>query len=191
MADQSTDVRLSAPGHPAAGLRRRLAGRMVWRRDFAGRPDQAREARALVRALLADTGLADDAELVTAELVSNALLHTRSGAPGGHFAVEVIRRPNGVRVGVYDLGGPAGGTGRVPDAEPAGPRSAGYLDTAAAGEPWPREGGRGLAVVAALARRVGWDGDPAGGHLVWAVLPIRQADPIPGTPDHQRPDTPA
>src|SRR5690606_25630567 len=84
---------------------RRGVGPMVWRRVFPGRGDQAALARKMVRVLLEDTPRADDAEWIAAELVSNALLHTRSGAPGGHFLVEVARGLHAARVMVYDLGG--------------------------------------------------------------------------------------
>lgn len=139
-----------------AGLHDRMAARMVWRQAFPGAPEQASRARALVRCLLADTAMVDDAEFVAAELVNNALLHTRSGRPGGFFVVEVVRWPVGVRVGVHDLGGAP--TPDVTGTQPVRPR----LDHA--------EDGRGLMAVRRLARRVGRDGHPATGHMVWADL---------------------
>lgn len=58
-------------------------GKMVWRRAFTGVAEEAPKARAFVRCLLAGTRWVDDAEFAVAELVSNSLLHSRSGAPGG------------------------------------------------------------------------------------------------------------
>jgi anti-sigma regulatory factor (Ser/Thr protein kinase) len=92
---------------------------------------------------------------IAAELISNALLHTRSGGPGGCFLVEVGRRPCAARVVVYDLGG--GGLPRFDM-----PRQ---RDEA-------REHGYGLCGVAALAVEVGLSGDPITGHAVWARLAL-------------------
>ncbi|MEV7965330.1 ATP-binding protein [Sphaerisporangium sp. NPDC088356] len=170
----------ASSSHPARRLHEHLTGRMVWRRVFPGLVEQAPRARALVRCLLADTCWADDAVFVTAELINNALLHTRSGRPGGYFVVELIRQPSSVRIGVYDLGG--GGSPDVAGAvEKAGPGGHPALGTA----PDPNteitwdlpEDGRGLMTVRRLAWRVGCDGDPAAGHLVWAVL--TDAEPLP------------
>ena len=49
-----------------------------------------------------------------AELATNAVLHSASGGPGGSFVVSVLARPDGVLVGVDDLGSaiePAGSQG--------------------------------------------------------------------------------
>ncbi|GAA0340750.1 hypothetical protein GCM10010151_32970 [Actinoallomurus spadix] len=86
---------------------------------------------------------------MVAELVANALCHTRSGLPGGAFIVEVRRWRTGVAVSVSDQGAlrePAAG-----DAEELA------------------EGGRGLRTVEALASRWGWAGD-ASGRTVIAVF---------------------
>ncbi|MFC4590521.1 ATP-binding protein [Sphaerisporangium corydalis] len=135
-------------------------GRMVWRRAFAGLAEEAPSARAFVRCLLAGTRWMDDAELAVAELVNNALFHSRSGDPGGYFVVEVTRCPRSVRVGVYDLGG--GGAPGLDD--PQMRASEGRPDEAL------REYGRGLEIVRLLATRVGYRGSPDGGHLVWALF---------------------
>ncbi|MFC4591775.1 ATP-binding protein [Sphaerisporangium corydalis] len=159
-----------------------LAGGMVWRRAFPGRVEQASRARFLVRCLLEDTRWNDDAEFVTAELVNNALLHTRSGGSGGYFVVELIRGPESVRVGVYDLGG--GGTpnvtGSIEEIEPGSADVTGASDLSSSsggsqdvqvGADWELpEDGRGLVTVRRLVSRVGCEGDPATGHLVWALF---------------------
>jgi serine/threonine-protein kinase RsbW len=113
----------------------------------------------VVRFLLEDSARADDAEWVAAELISNVLLHSRSGKPGGYFLVEVLRGLHSARVTVYDLGG--GGIpvfNAVPHARRAG------------------EGGHGLQAVAKLAAKTGVRGDPIIGHAVWAQLTLNPHD---------------
>ena len=126
---------------------------MTWRRVFAGRADQVAPARKFAAYMLADTGRADDAELIACELISNALLHSRSGEPGGWFGVEVTRHGD-VQIAVYDLGGK--GTPLLPDT--AGNDSS--------------EHGRGLHVICDLAAEIGVRGSPEDGHLVWARLDL-------------------
>ncbi|MEV7967228.1 ATP-binding protein [Sphaerisporangium sp. NPDC088356] len=137
------------------------SGKMVWRRAFTGLAEEAPKARDFVRCLLAGTRWADDAEFAAAELVNNSLLHSRSGRPGGYFVVEITRRPRRVRVGVYDLGG-----GGVPDLKhlPREEPMDGLSDEVL------REHGRGLDAVMRLASVVGCRGNPATGHLVWALF---------------------
>ncbi|MFC6087340.1 ATP-binding protein [Sphaerisporangium aureirubrum] len=140
---------------PVAGIAEALvpASGMVWRRVFTGVREEAPRARAFARCLLAGTRWVDDAEFVVAEFVSNALLHTRSGWPGGYFVVELVRQREAVRVGVHDLGGGAAPVLRQASQEVC-------LD----------EHGRGMVAVANLAFRVGYHGSPAVGHFVWALL---------------------
>ncbi|MFC7386717.1 ATP-binding protein [Sphaerisporangium rhizosphaerae] len=146
---------------------------LIWRRAFSARPDQAAEARRFVRFLLGSTVFADDAELIVGELAGNAIRHTRSGPPDGHFTVEItltsarheaLTAPASavsVLVTVYDLGG--GGVPRFGD-----DRHGSY-----------EENGRGLAIVTALAARVGYQGTPTGGHRVWAYLTTPDPRPPP------------
>src|SRR5258708_19465600 len=64
--------------------------------ELDGSPQAARESRDLVRHMLGeDHPVADDAALVASELVSNAVIHTRSGQPGGMLtlAVKVSQHP--------------------------------------------------------------------------------------------------
>jgi anti-sigma regulatory factor (Ser/Thr protein kinase) len=104
-------------------------------RVFPGLAGQVREARRWVRALAAAAGVADpgDPELVVSELVSNAVLHTRSGGGGGKVTVAVT----------------AGGVIHVHDYGTAGPCPglAGSPAVSSARDDF----GRGLAVVAALS----------------------------------------
>ncbi|MFJ5772698.1 ATP-binding protein [Streptomyces sp. NPDC093094] len=113
-------------------------------------------ARALVRTALAELehgADCDTAELLTAELVANAVEHT-SGAAPIHLVVELL--PNGCQVEVHD-----------PDPSPPG-------DLAHAADvvpdPW-QEHGRGLLLIRALSSSCGHR--PTGsGKAVWFRLPV-------------------
>jgi anti-sigma regulatory factor (Ser/Thr protein kinase) len=97
-----------------------------------------------------DDGLAGDAELLLSELVGNAVRHARP-LPGGvvRVAWEVATREVVLRV---TDGGSS--NGHRPHETTVGPEST---------------SGRGLTIVAALARR--WGVEPTrGGQSVWAVL---------------------
>ncbi|MEV4364448.1 ATP-binding protein [Nonomuraea sp. NPDC049625] len=153
-----------APGLVMSTLRAsQVWSGMAWRRAFPGRGDQSAPARRMVGQLLADTGRVDDARWVTAELVSNALRHSRSGRERGFFVVEVLRGTDVARIVVYDLGG-----GPSPDFS----RAPGSVPEAA-------EHGWGLAGVAELAARTGMAGDAITGHAVWADLAL---EPVPTGP---------
>jgi len=81
-------------------------GDMCWRRAFPGIPAEARRARDFTRFLLQGSPRMDDVILAGSEMVSNALRHTRSGAPGGLFVLEVRRWRGGTALTVIDQGGP-------------------------------------------------------------------------------------
>ncbi|MBO0802172.1 MAG: ATP-binding protein [Nocardiopsaceae bacterium] len=95
------------------------------RRAFRGEPGQVPLARDFVRRYLADAACpaeaAQDILVCTSELATNAVLHSRSGHPGGYFTVEIAicrqdlqSRQDGhngrggqwVHVAVEDAGGP-------------------------------------------------------------------------------------
>ena len=137
---------MSATNHPQHDRR--------WHHTFPGTADQVRGVRHLVRMRLPDH---PDAALVASELVTNAILHTRTGQPGGSFGVLIERRPNGsARIEIEDEGGPITfGTVDAPTAE--------FVHQA-------REGGRGLALINELVTLWGTKGD-ATGRTVWAELP--------------------
>ncbi|MBF8191671.1 ATP-binding protein [Nonomuraea sp. K274] len=126
-------------------------GGLTWRRTFPGTPDQVPHARHFTRYLLADAPCQDDAEQIVAELCSNAIKHTSSGSPDGTFIVEITRTTTTTTIAVYDCG-----WGGVP--------CFGIRCRTNA------EHGRGLAVVAALADQVGYEGGDAAGHKVWARI---------------------
>jgi anti-sigma regulatory factor (Ser/Thr protein kinase) len=116
---------------------------------FPGLPAIVPSVRRFVRGILAGSPRADDMELVIAELASNAIRHSPSGAVGGEFTLTVRTEPGWARVEVSDAG-----TG-----EWDGPRDASDDD----------EYGRGLAIVAALADKLGHDVH-ASGQTVWAEV---------------------
>jgi anti-sigma regulatory factor (Ser/Thr protein kinase) len=102
-----------------------------------------------VRGILVSSPCTDDMELITAELVSNAIRHTPSGEDGGEFTLTVCAEPGWARVEVSDAG-----TGEW---------------SAPCGGSDDDEYGRGLAIVAALADKLGHD-IRAGGQTAWAEV---------------------
>jgi anti-sigma regulatory factor (Ser/Thr protein kinase) len=106
-------------------------------------------ARLFVRGILADSPRAADAELIAAELVTNAIRHTPSGRAGGQFTVSIWAKPGWARIEVADDG--AGQWHALP----------GDTDD---------EYGRGLTIVAALAERFGHDADSSGAQTAWAEV---------------------
>lgn len=78
---------------------------VLCRVTLPGLPDHVREARSLVAKALGDLAQRrDDAVLLTSELVTNAVLHTSSGRPGGTVVITVLEAAGGVRVEVADSG---------------------------------------------------------------------------------------
>jgi Histidine kinase-like ATPase domain len=123
-------------------------------------PEEARTARQFVRELLTCWGLdylSDDAELIIAELVGNAVRHgLRSGPQIMHVGREVpvlrlclLRRIGEVMLAVTD-----------PSDEAPAPKA-----PSADGE-----SGRGLQIVGALSYVWGWSPIEGNGKAVWAVL---------------------
>ena len=115
-------------------------------------PESVRIARFHVRAALGFHGLgeyADDAEIVTSELVTNAVQHVRDDG------TETIG------VTLARVWNPAAVTVVVSDSSPEGPVR---RDT-----PADSEQGRGLQIVEALSAHWGWRPED-GGKAVFAVL---------------------
>jgi hypothetical protein len=139
----------------------------VTSRPLSPVPEEARTARHFVRELLTcwDLGyLSNDAELIIAELVVNAVRHglrtapqaVAAGAPGapgvaGASALRLclLRRVGEVMLAVTD-----------PSNEAPTPRAPG----------WTGESGRGLQIVGALSYVWGWSPMEGRGKAVWAVL---------------------
>jgi serine/threonine-protein kinase RsbW len=114
-------------------------------RVFAGCPEQAGQVRRWVRAVAAAAcpSAVDDVELAAAELVTNAIQHSRSGQLGGTVVVAVAASWHSVTIHVHDLGT---GSGQVPRPRPP---------AADAGGAGLAEGGRGLAIVGAVSAEWG------------------------------------
>jgi anti-sigma regulatory factor (Ser/Thr protein kinase) len=111
------------------------------RRRFSGRDDQVSCARAFVGEVLGGCPRLDEALLLTSELCTNALQHSKSGN-GGTFEVTVHHLARSLRVEVRDEGS---STMPFPHA---------FDDFS--------ESGRGLEIVACLADRWGQNGDEFG-----------------------------
>ncbi len=131
-------------------------GGLTWRRTYPGTLDQVPHARHFTRYLLADSDHRHNAELIAGELAANAVRHTASGRSKGTFIIEITRTTAATTIAVYDCGW--GGVPRF-----------GKLFRADATR------GRGLAIVAALADRFGYEGDEEVGHQVWARM-VRPSD---------------
>ncbi len=117
-----------------------------------GIPESVPVARLRIRTALGFHGLgeyADDAEIITSELVANAVQHVRGDG------TETIG------VTLAHTGSPAAVTVVVSDSSPEGPVR---RDTPADGEQ-----GRGLQIVEALSAHWGWR-EEEGGKAVFAVL---------------------
>src|SRR5437879_5847728 len=91
------------PAGPAASSRATVLGSVT----VPGHPAQVAAARAFVTRTLschrvgADT---DSAALLTSEIVTNAIQHTKSGVDGGTVTIVVIGIPYGVLVEIIDDG---------------------------------------------------------------------------------------
>jgi serine/threonine-protein kinase RsbW len=131
------------------------AGASPVRRSEAAYPGITAEigaVRAALRPLLEGGPLADDVILCVCELATNAVLHSRSGAPGGRFTVRAeIHGDEYVWVEVEDQGGTWSGKEDATSSGCARPED---------------QRGHGLDIVAALASDWGIDGDRTG-RLAW------------------------
>ena len=181
---------------PRAGAERRPVGaRSIGARGAAGnsratvlgsltipgRPEQVGLARAFVARTLStnQTGAdADAATLLTSEIVTNAIQHTKSGVDGGTVTVVVIGVSRGVLVEIIDDG--SAGTPVVK------------------GDLYAAEG-HGLFLVQHLASQWGYLRDSAG-TTVWFRLPASYEPPqatgqpgpaadVPAQPDTFGPST--
>jgi anti-sigma regulatory factor (Ser/Thr protein kinase) len=149
---------------PALGPIPRLGARqmtaILGSLTIPGRPEEVSGVRAFITRTLAAASRrrrvdSDAATLLTSELVTNALLHTDSGRPGGGVTVVIRGLPDGILVEVVDDG--SAGTPVV-------------KGDALAGE------GQGLYLVQQMAAEWGYLRDKAG-TTVWFYL---AAVPPPG-----------
>lgn len=134
-------------GHGAGGMTALTVIRPR-RRVFPGAIGQVGRARLFVGEVLDGCPVADDAVLLTSELVTNAIAHTASGK-GGKVRVTVYRDDTRVRVEVRD-----DGSDQVPVVQAVGEA---------------RESGFGLGLVALMADRWGHCGGRRG-RVVWFML---------------------
>lgn len=75
-------------------------------RVLPGRPESASAARELARQVLGDANPATEtAMLLVSELVTNSVMHSRSGEPGGSVTVALCDGPAGILIQVCDNGG--------------------------------------------------------------------------------------
>ena len=165
--DDDDDEVVSAPA-PSASPPKLLPVPSAWwetpavtSRPLSPMPEEARTARQFVRELLTCWGLGyliDDAELIVAELVVNAVRHGMRATPysimPGGFApsalrVCLLRRVGEIMLAVTD-----------PSDEAPVPRT----------PDWTGESGRGLQIVGALSHVWGWSPIEGHGKAVWAVL---------------------
>ena len=146
---KSRSTARATPQPPGSDQRTAILGSAT----IPGRPEEVRNARAFVARTLAvgttTTVDVDTATLLTSELVTNAVLHTASGAPGGTVTIVVVDVADGVLIEVIDDG--SAGTPVVKD----------DLLTA---------NGHGLYLVQQLTAQWGYLRDPAG-TTVWFHLP--------------------
>jgi serine/threonine-protein kinase RsbW len=126
--------RTTSPPHTRSGV-------------FPARPDQVREARKLISAALEGCPAADDAILCLSEMATNAILHSDSRKPGGHFTVSAETRGDRLRIEVCDQGG-----------HWAQPRPGGM------------QYGHGLHIISQLTQAWGITGDSDTGWTVWAEI---------------------
>lgn len=123
--------------------------------DYPGTASQAHRVRGDLAVIAAGFPAAENLILLTSELVTNAILHSRSGHPDRTFTVRVVLYPSEyARVEVVDQGG------------------------IWAGDEHDEEHGRGLAIVAAIAGDGNWgiDGDEAS-RVAWFRLDWNQDCP--------------
>lgn len=73
-----------------------------------GHPRHVREARELISRVVGDDPNADTARLLTSELVTNAVRHSRSRLPGGAVIVVVAKNDDGLLIIVVDDGSKSG-----------------------------------------------------------------------------------
>jgi len=120
-------------------------------RSYPGEKKQVHQVRVDLAPVVAGFPAADDLILLASELVTNAVLHSRSGRPGEKFTVRAEVHPGHYAwLEVEDQGG-------------------GWAER----DPNDDEHGRGLGILAYLAGDGNWGvepGDTPGTRVVWARL---------------------
>ncbi|WP_165978165.1 ATP-binding protein [Actinomadura darangshiensis] len=150
-------------GLPSAWNNGKSSGRLIGEIDLAATPPAVRLARSYVRELVgqhfgADRSELGDLELLTSEAMTNSVLHARPRRDGT-VMLSVLHVDRYVRVEVTDGG-----------AAPGRPR--------AADEPLPA-GGRGLALMKALATDFGTGRGRNGTSTFWFGVGVREGWRLP------------
>jgi serine/threonine-protein kinase RsbW len=142
---------LAAPGsaQPSGGPEPSVLAR----HSFAGRPDQLSAARSWMTALIGGFAQASDVVLACSELAANAIMHSKSGLPGGVFTVRACIASDLIRIEIIDQGGQWTGRPR---------HHCNGADDAS-------QYGRGLTIVAAIASSWGIAGDHEG-RTAWCEI---------------------
>jgi serine/threonine-protein kinase RsbW len=133
---------------------------IAWSRGFPAVPEQVREARQFLATILDGRSAADDALLCLSELVTNAVVHSRSSEPAGQITVRAQLHGSYLRVQVTDQGGPW----TAQPSDPAGLH------------------GRGLVILSRLADAWGRIGNPTVGWTVWFEMTSAPTAPRPTSP---------
>lgn len=160
---QETSSRPHATGGRPYATGGRSSASVIGSVTIPGWPDRVRDARSFIRHALEPAREIDTeaATLLTSELVTNAIQHTRSGTSGGTVTVVVEAVPDGVLVEVID-----DGAADVPVVK---------------GELYAGEG-HGLFLVQRLATQWGYLRGPTG-TTVWFHLALPR-QPNPPDPPH-------
>lgn len=112
-------------------------GRIMAVAVVPGRPEVVPALRTLIGSLLARHPAIDDIRLMTTEIITNTIQHTRSGERGGMLTLAVLDAGHATRIEVIDQGGVTGHPHLRDDVDE------------------DSEDGYGLQLVAALATK--WD----------------------------------
>ncbi|HEX5189657.1 MAG TPA: ATP-binding protein [Streptosporangiaceae bacterium] len=108
---------------------------ILGRITLPGRPERVREARHFVARMLGDAHPhAETAVLLTSELMTNAIRHTRSGLPGGTVELVVAAKAADFMVSVIDAGSDA--TVPEPASSPGAENGNGLLLVATLSDDW-------------------------------------------------------
>lgn len=108
---------------------------VLGRITLPGRPERVREARQFVARLLGDAHpRTDTAVLLTSELMTNAVRHTRSGLPGGTVEIVMAAKAADFMVSVIDSGSEA--TMPEPGKSPGGESGHGLLLVESLSDDW-------------------------------------------------------
>ncbi|MGD0245224.1 MAG: hypothetical protein ABSB59_33550 [Streptosporangiaceae bacterium] len=153
-ATRAASARLATPTGSATLATRPARSEWLWEQAFPGTADQVRHVRAAARSLLDGCGAQETVVHLLSELSANAVLHSRSGWPGGEFIVRLRHVPGDCVWG---------------EVEDAGSGEWGGDLAASAREQ------SGLFIVTALAWACGAAGQPGCRRAVWFCVPCQAA----------------